>query len=309
MTADHRPPTTNKAPQPTRNSLHTLPYPYLVIILASAITFFLLARYFITDQQFGPPDASYTRALNIAASQASPGDQIVTVAQYHYHVPMNRFRARIPVIGFAQQTWPPPGTTLPLLQASLSGLNSWLVTIGFSPASPDNATEQWLAFNAFKATDEWLQEVRLLRFGTVPPTSLRAGNTRFGQELALVEVKTVETAEPGQILPVEFTWQPLNQPQLDYNLFLQLLDPNGGLLAQHDSQPNGGYSPTSTWNPGEQVLDRHGLALPPDLPAGDYRLIAGLYDPTTGVRLTTTENNDFVELGDVRIIPAEEAGN
>jgi hypothetical protein len=281
----------------------------MVIILAIAITFFLLARYFVTDQQFGPPDDSYTRALNMAAVQASPGDQIVTVAQYHYHVPMNRFKAQIPVIGFAQQTWPPPETALPLLQASLAGPNSWLVTIGLPPASPDNATEQWLAFNAFKATDEWLDEVRLVRFGTVPPTSLRAGNTRFGQQLELIEVKTVVTAEPGQVLPVEFTWQPLNKPQIDYNLFLQLLDADGTLLAQQDSQPNGGYSPTSTWNPNKQVSDRHGLALPPDLPAGDYRLIAGLYDPNTGKRLTTTENSDFVELGDVTIIPAEEAGN
>jgi hypothetical protein len=33
------------------------------------------------------------------------------------------------------------------------------------------------------------------------------------------------------------------------------------------------------------VDDRHSVALPPDLAAGDYRLAVGLYDPLTGERL------------------------
>jgi hypothetical protein len=73
------------------------------------------------------------------------------------------------------------------------------------------------------------------------------------------------------------------------------------LVAQHDSPPNGGYTPTSIWLPGKEVVDRHGLVLPSDLPPGDYRLIAGLYNPTTGERLPVDQGDDFVELGAIAV--------
>jgi hypothetical protein len=111
-----------------------------------------------------------------------------------------------------------------------------------------------------------------------------------------------DTAAPGQTLPVEFTWLPLQPPQTNYNLFLQLLNPEGGLVAQHDSPLNGGYTPPTTWSPHVPHIARHALSLPPDLPPGPYRLIAGLYDPATGQRLPVNNQGDFVELGNVTII-------
>jgi hypothetical protein len=51
------------------------------------------------------------------------------------------------------------------------------------------------------------------------------------------------------------------------------------------------------------VLSRHGLKLPPDLKPGDYRLIAGLYQPETGRRLLLEDGSDFVELGNITLIP------
>ena len=262
---DHRPPTADRrsnfnasrlSAQPPlgtlpRFTLHPSPPPRLLASSSPrlALTYFLLARYFSTDQQFGPPDDAYTQALNTAVIQASPADQIVTVAPYHYHVPMNRFKARLPITGLAQQVWPLPETTLSLLKNSATGQNIWLVTVGFSPAASDNAAEQWLTFNAFSASNDWFDDVRLVRFGAQSPTVTRPINATFGQEVRLVEVKVIESLQPGQTLPVEFVWQSLQRPQADYNLFLQLLTTAGTLIAQHDSQPNGGYTPTSTWLP------------------------------------------------------------
>jgi len=135
-----------------------------------------------------------------------------------------------------------------------------------------------------------------VRFGARSPTVTRPINATFGQEVRLVEVKVIESLQPGQTLPVEFVWQSLQRPQADYNLFLQLLTVDGALIAQHDSPPNGGYTPTSTWLPGQQLVSRHALALPSDLPAGTYQLIAGLYNPATGERLPVASKGDFVEL-------------
>jgi hypothetical protein len=297
--------TTNHQP-PTPPAL--LLTPYLMLLVTLLLSFFLLARYSRTDLQFGPPDDAYTRALNIAAAQRDPADQIATAAQYHYHVPMNRFKARVPITGFAQQTWPPPHTALPLLRNVTAGPNVWLVTVGFQPAAPNNATEQWLAANTFKTSDEWLGDsaptgvgVRLVRYATQKPKTNRSINATLGQEMQLMDVNLVETIPAGQALPVEFTWRSRTQPRANYNLFLQLLNQDGTLIAQHDSPPNGGYTPTSTWLPGQPVTTRHALPLPTNLPPGDYRLITGLYHPNSGERLITESGNDFIELGIIHV--------
>ncbi len=274
---------------------------YVAIPITILVTYILLVRYYQTDRQFGPPDDGYTRALNTILSQAAPNDQIVSVTQYHYHVPMNRFKAQMPIIGFAQQAWPPPETAMPLLKATTSGQNTWLVTIGFPPAAPDNATEQWLTLNTFKASDEWFDDVRLVRYTAERPTTSWPIDTTLGQEIQLIEVSLVDSLQAGQTLPVEFIWLSLRQPSTNYNLFLQLLTAEGALVAQHDNPPNGGYTPTSTWLPGQQIRDHHALVLPADLQPDHYRLIAGLYDPNTGERLPVTESGDFVELGNINV--------
>ena len=87
---------------------------------------------------------------------------------------------------------------------------------------------------------------------------------------------------------------------------MQLVAPNGSLVAQQDGIPGGGYAPSTGWIPGEPVADRRGLALPADLALGDYMLIAGLYDAATGQRLPVTgpdssAADDFVRLGTIQV--------
>jgi hypothetical protein len=85
----------------------------------------------------------------------------------------------------------------------------------------------------------------------------------------------------GNKLVVELRWYATATPSRDYTVFVQLRD--GGTRAQHDAQPLGGSFPTTRWHPGDLVLDRHELILPPDLPASAH-LYAGMYD-TSGRRL------------------------
>jgi len=94
-----------------------------------------------------------------------------------------------------------------------------------------------------------------------------------------------ERLVPGGDVQVALTWRGESTPDQNYIVFVQLLDETNQVRAQHDGQPGDGMLITTTWAPGEYVRDEHNLALPADLPAGDYRLIVGMYLPDTGERL------------------------
>jgi hypothetical protein len=69
-----------------------------------------------------------------------------------------------------------------------------------------------------------------------------------------------------------------------YTMFVHLAGPQG-LAAQRDQEPLGGFYPTDAWLLHAPVTDSYALALPPEVPPGDYQLLVGLYDPETGQRL------------------------
>jgi len=107
----------------------------------------------------------------------------------------------------------------------------------------------------------------------------------------------------GSQLAVTLYWQALAGMTADYTVFVQLLSSDWQVVAQRDMQPQAGRAPTTTWLPGEVVADAYSLQLPEKLPAGPYRLIAGMYDATTGQRLPTSDaaGQDMIELATVTI--------
>ncbi|HVA25749.1 MAG TPA: glycosyltransferase family 39 protein [Chloroflexota bacterium] len=110
-----------------------------------------------------------------------------------------------------------------------------------------------------------------------PPASdanLTPAALNFGGQIELTGYR----ASAGELV---LQWQALARPAADYTVFVHALDASGKLVAQADSQPLAGEFPTSTWLPGETVLDRHALALPP----GTYTIQAGLYELATLQRL------------------------
>jgi len=80
-------------------------------------------------------------------------------------------------------------------------------------------------------------------------------------------------------------WQALADMEADYTVFAHVLDKQGQILAQHDSQPRRGAYPTSFWEAGEIIEDVHPLCLPKDLRAGQFDVVAGAYLLQTMQRL------------------------
>jgi hypothetical protein len=104
-----------------------------------------------------------------------------------------------------------------------------------------------------------------------------AGGLAALGDVALLAAYEVTPVRGSRGLDVTLYWFALKENGTDYKSFVHLLGPDGQVIAQQDGDPGGGYSPTTRWMQGEVVSDRHRLALPDGLPAGEYGLRAGMY--------------------------------
>jgi hypothetical protein len=174
-------------------------------------------------------------------------------------------------------------------------------------ADPDGLVVQWLNLHRHKASETWYGNVRLGRWlaprGVLIPTATDAVNTTFAGQIRLARAAVDRSSPDAAILELE--WEAVSQSVADYVVFIQLLDATGNFAAGRDMAPVGGTERTSTWGPGHRSVDRIALAIPTALHSGEYSLIVGLYDPTTGERLpavSAAERNahaDHVHLGTV----------
>jgi hypothetical protein len=97
---------------------------------------------------------------------------------------------------------------------------------------------------------------------------------------------------PGGLLAVHLDWlvEP-PRPNVVEKVTVQLLGPAGALVAQSD-QPLAPSVP-----PGQSVPHAYGILLPDELPPGEYRLIAAVYDPAQeGAPRLSVAGGDSVEL-------------
>jgi hypothetical protein len=68
-------------------------------------------------------------------------------------------------------------------------------------------------------------------------------------------------------------------------IFTQLLGPNWQLHGQMDRQPVSGQWPTSRCQPGQRFVDKFVVRVSETASVGEYLVLVGLYDLTTGQRL------------------------
>ncbi len=113
-----------------------------------------------------------------------------------------------------------------------------------------------------------------------PAVAIPISATLDGQ-VQLVGATMTPTQES---LHVELVWRALINPDRRAQVFVHLLDGNGQLVAQSDGAPAGGYS-LNQWVGGEYVVDQRALSFGADLPAGEYTVVAGMYDELSLERL------------------------
>ena len=142
----------------------------------------------------------------------------------------------------------------------------------------------------------------------LPPAGLPAHSlkARLGEAIRFhgYDVAPEGPVRAGGTLTFDLYWEATGKITRDYTVFVHLLGPfnprtGGPVWAQHDGQPLGGQYPTSHWLVGTVIKDRHVVALPPDMPPGEYQVEVGMYLLSTGERLPVIQPDG---MGDNRIL-------
>jgi hypothetical protein len=264
------------------------------------------------NPHYGTPDEGYQAIIKDVCRMADGDDVLVTVAPYAYQIPMNWLGVycthRLPVIGYATNSMESPEANQVMDSMMQREVRVWFVTGGLPANDPENTVERWLADHAYKANDTWYGDFRLLDYGTprlldaAPLVPLNVTVVGEGtSQITLLSARLPTLGRPGHVLPVEISFRLHDTNVYDLRWFVQLLRPEGYPVALLDTGPADGYTPFSALPANQELVERAGLLLPDNLPAGRYDVIAGLYNPALpdAPRLRTPDGGDFVRLGQV----------
>jgi hypothetical protein len=202
-------------------------------------------------------------------------------------------------------TFFPPG----MLSESLQGIldqhkRVWLLTYQISADSANNDVGLWLLENAATPGGTWYGESQLSLFldpsTVVNPGSPTSCSSFAGGaiDLCFAPVDPNATVRPGDPVSLALTWRADSTPDIPYTVFVHLIKPGQPApVAQQDGQPVNGLMPTTSWLPGQEVLDRHAVILPTQLEGDQLDIVVGLYDPTTLERLPVDGGGDSALIG------------
>jgi len=163
--------------------------------------------------------------------------------------------------------------------------------------------KQWLDENMFPAFGQWREDTLYSQyFSLAAPTAKLEPHLVFDQRILLQAAEFTSQAEADSAVTVRLVWSLTEEIEQNYKVFVHLYAQDGYLVAQHDSVPMNELRPTWSWQPGEPVIDNHGLWVPAGV-SEPLRLVVGLYDPQSNTRLTLADGSDHAEIGIVQVVP------
>jgi hypothetical protein len=266
---------------------------------------------------YGEPGKAYRSALSAICANAGPSDVFVNVAPNSYHIPMNWMPGECtlhpPTYGFAANSMDHAEAQASLSAQLANADRVWLVTGGYQPNDPENGVERWLAGAAYKATDTWHDDYRVLQYATgvrindVEPTPVvKALFGNRAEQVTVVSVRAPSVAPAGRPIPIEITYRVEAPTTENLRWFVQLWDGQNTPFAQLDTGPEDNYGLFSQLPVREELVEKAGLLIPNNMPPGDYQLIIGLYNPDdNAARLENVGGEDFIRAGAVRVVSSD----
>ena len=160
----------------------------------------------------------------------------------------------------------------------------------------DRATEPLLTISFDSVPYVWV-------YGD-PPAAPAAGGpelasgAKLGDHITLERIRvSSEALAAGDVLEVVPIWRSDGEVKQSYTVFCHLVAGDGAIVAQGDGIPLVGHRPTTTWRPGEELVDSYVLSLPEDVAPGPYELSVGMYLRETMERLPAldADGNRFAD--------------
>jgi len=167
----------------------------------------------------------------------------------------------------------------------------------------------WVDENYFLAH---IYDVERRIYVDLPPTPQHPMHVDLGGQVTFLGYSAPERVRPGETLVLVLYWRAQQPMQVSYSVFNHLLDAAGAdsvsagqLRAQRDGLPVGGRHPTTAWVPDDVVADLYEIAIPPDLPPGQYTLQSGMYELASLRRLPVANQpgEDAIRLGTILVVP------
>jgi len=266
-----------------------------VAVIAGSL---LSLGHMINDPVFARAD--YRSMAARIAADIHPNAAIVLVAPNQWEAFTYYHRQGAPVYPLPLGRPDPDQLAAELTKITATHDRIYALFWGEDQRDPNRVVERWLDAHTFKATEEWVGDVRFVVYAVADERLLgevRPSGTRFmgldGETITLEAwAMGPVVARPGDVVNLRLLWRSETRPERPYKVFIHALTEAGGLAAQRDSEPAGGSRPTTSWAPGELIEDNHGLLLPLDLPAGSYELRLGLYDAFDSTTRLTVDTGD-----------------
>ncbi|MBK7893887.1 MAG: hypothetical protein IPJ90_03120 [Anaerolineaceae bacterium] len=227
---------------------------------------------------------------NLDRTEAAPGDSILVTLFWAAQAETAVSLSLIGEEGTAVSNWP---VTLPHF-----GAGAWRSQLLLRlPVNLADGRYQWQLTFPNGQTVRWSELIlaapdRLL----VQPTVETAINRTLSEQATLVGFSLGESVlAAGGALELELVWQAATEMSESYRVFVHVLGEDGRIVAQADGLPAGWTRPTTSWLPGEFIIDPHTIPLPATLPPGNYTLTTGLYLPNAS-RLQQANGQDNIPL-------------
>jgi hypothetical protein len=252
----------------------------LGLILTAGIVVLLWQAPIATGGYAGANPAELRRVVEIVNGGYGDERVIVTVSNdFHINVLLDGFKGRfvhhwlspVQVDGFDKLTRP-----------SLPAQSLYLIVdrVHMPAGLSGREIELWLNARLFRYDVEWVGGGYEVYSYLFPPHDLASTSVGYrwsaGMEMLSAGLAP-GSAQAGTPVWVESRLSAVERPDANYDLFLQLLSPDGRFVDGVDGSPQFGGAPTSRWVPGEVIVDRRAMLVPGDAPAGTYRVIAGFY--------------------------------
>jgi hypothetical protein len=272
-----------------------------------------LRGYYIDDAYV---KGRYGQMMAHVQANALPGDGLLLANQlqrpiYAYYQPQG-----LDAYFFPRHEYPleDPRTAQDLAIIADRHPRLWLVRFG-NPAEydPDGYLSRWLATHGSKAYFDGWGDADLSLYLMTPAAEDGAIQHPLRADLGgavrlLGYALSTEQVPAGDVLLLTLYWQAPAPVEERYTVFTHLLDQDQQIVAQMDSEPQGGGLPTDRWIPGQVIQDNYALTLAASAVPGPHLLEVGMYRLETLERLPVLDPetqellSDRVLLGTVEVV-------